>query len=224
MSHMFVLKTSSVLSILTLVLILIYVFGIKYKLHLELQRKLLHIALGLVSLSFPLIFNHTWEVAVLMLISFLVLLSLHYIPLLRKTLGESVYGVNRSWAGGTLFAAIIVVLFYASHNNYALYAGPLLVVTFSDAFAAIIGVQYGKKHYTIFGSQKSVEGTLSFFVTAFCSTFLLLLTQHYSILRSAHIAILVAFSTTLTELISGKALDNITIPTITFVLLHYLLG
>lgn len=221
---MFLAKVSGVLLFLTVVLLLIYVFGKKYHLHFEIQRKLLHIALGLVSLSFPCVFESTFEVALLMIVALLVLLVLQYTPILRRTLGESIYGVNRSWFGGGLFVASIITLFFLAHDNYVLYFGPLLTITFADAFAAIVGTQYGKKYYTLLGSNKSIEGTVTFFITAFLAIFLLLIfmTSH-SLLVITFISIVVASVSTAAELFSGRDLDNITVPAVTFLALQYLL-
>jgi phytol kinase len=221
---MFIAKVSGVLLFLTVVLLLIYVFGKQCHLHLEIQRKLLHIALGVASLSFPFLFETTAEVVLLVIIALAVLLSLHYIPILRRTLGESIYGVKRSWLGGGLFLVSIITLFFLAKDNYTLYAGPLLLVTFADAFAAIVGSKYGKKYYTIFGSNKSLEGTFTFFVTGFISIALLLtLTTFYAPISIIFIAVWVAVLTTVAELFAGKAFDNITVPGATFAVLQYFL-
>lgn len=221
---MFIAKVSGVLFFLTVVLLLIYVFGKKCHLHLEIQRKLLHIALGSVSLSFPFVFETTSEVVLLVLIALAVLLSLHYVPILRRTLGESIYGVKRSWLGGGLFLVTIITLFFVAKDNYTLYAGPLLLVTFADAFAAIVGSKYGEKYYTIFGCNKSVEGTVTFFVAGFIAIALLLtFTTSCVPITIIYISFSVAALTTAAELFAGKALDNITVPATTFVVLQYLL-
>lgn len=221
---MFFVKASSILLFLTLVLIFINIFGKRYHLHLEIQRKLLHIALGFVSLSFPFVFDATSEVALLMIIALLVLLLLRYIPVLRRTLGESIYGVNRSWFGGGLFVISILALCFLAHDNYILYSGSLLTITFADSFAAIVGAVYGKKYYTILGSNKSIEGTGTFFVTAFVSIFLLLMfvTSHSPIFISM-VSIIVAILSTATEFFSGRDLDNLTVPAATFLVLQSLL-
>ena len=220
---MFIVKVSGVLLFLTMVLLLIYVFGKRCHLHLEIQRKLLHIALGSVSLFFPIVFKTASEVVLLVIIALGVLLSLHYIPILRRTLGESIYGVKRSWLGGGLFLVTIITLFFFAKDNYTLYAGPLLLVTFADALAAIEGRKYGKKYYTIFGCSKSIEGTVTFFVTGFIAIALLLtLTTFYAPIPIMFIAIWVAVFTTVAELLAGKAFDNITVPAATFAVLQSL--
>lgn len=221
---MYLAKALGVIFFLTMVLLLIYVVGKKYSLCLETQRKLLHIALGGASLTFPFLFDTTSEVILFVIVALIALLSLRYIPMLRKTLGESVYGVKRSWMGGALFLVSIIILFFVSRDNYILYAGPLLILTFSDAFSAVVGVKYGKKYYTIFGCSKSIEGTLTFFITGFIAICLLLaFTTVKSPLTIFYSALTVAFFTTVAELFAGKAFDNISVPAAAFVVLQRLL-
>lgn len=220
---MLIAKICSVLFLLTIALFLIYTFGKRYSVHLEIQRKLLHIALGLIALSFPFLFNSALDVALLMIASLSVLLFLYYIPILRRTLGESIFGVQRSWIGGASFALGIAVLFWAAKGNYVLYAGPIMVLTVGDAFAAIIGTKYGTKHYTIFGGNKSLEGSAAFFIMAFVGVMILvsLYTDH-SLIATVYISIIVGIFSTVAELVSGRNFDNLTVPSITFFLLKYL--
>lgn len=190
-------------------LILISVFGKRYSVQFEVQRKLIHMALGFISLSFPFLFHTPLEVALVVLASFGGLISLNYVPWLRRTLGESIFGVQRSWQGGGAFAIGVGLLFYVAQGNYALYAGPLVVVTFADAFAAIVGTRCGKKHYGILGAYKSVEGTIAFLVTAFVLTFLVVcLTTDHLVMGALLISVVVAVASTVAELFSGRDLDN----------------
>ena len=92
-----------------------------------------------------------------MIIALAILLSLHYVPILRQTLGETIYGVRRSWLGGGLFLVSIIGLFFFAKDNYVLYAGPLLLVTFADAFAAIADSKYGKNTTLYLGVTKALR-------------------------------------------------------------------
>jgi hypothetical protein len=76
---MFIASALVVLSVLMCVLILISSLGKRYSVQFEVQRKLMHMALGLVSLSFPFLFQTPLEVALVMLASFGVLISLNYV-------------------------------------------------------------------------------------------------------------------------------------------------
>lgn len=114
------------------------------------------------SLSFPFVFDATSEVALLMIIALLVLLLLRYIPVLRRTLGESIYGVNRSWFGGGLFVISILALCFLAHDNYILYSGSLLTITFADSFAAIVGAVYGKNTIQYWEVIKALRGLAPF--------------------------------------------------------------
>lgn len=221
---MFIAKASGVLLFLTFILLLIYTLGKRCSIHLEIQRKLMHIALGLVALSFPFLFESVPQVALLMIAALSVLLLLQYIPILRRTLGESIFGVQRSWIGGGSFALVIAALFWGAEGNYILYAAPILVLTFADAFAAIVGTRYGKKYYTIFGGNKSIEGGATFFFTAGVIIMCLVtLYANHSLISTIYISVTVAIFSTAAELLSGGNLDNLTVPATTFFLLQYLL-
>lgn len=220
---MFIGSAFVVLVILMCALVFIYALGKRYTVHLEVQRKLMHMALGSVSLSFPFLFNTPLEVALVMLSSLGVLISLHYVRWLRQTLGESIFGVKRSWLGGGGFAVAVALLFYVAGGNYLLYAGPLLVVTFADALAAIVGTRYARKHYRILGTHKSVEGTVAFVATAFVAILILLsVSTDLGLAGAVLISVVVAISTAVAELFSGRDLDNVTVPAVSFFCLYYL--
>jgi phytol kinase len=221
---MVLIKASAVLLLLSFSLVLINFIGKRYQLHFEVQRKMMHISLGVVSMSFPFLFFSIKDLALVLIVAFIVQLLLRYAPILRQSLGESIFGVKRSWHGGGLFLVSILILFAVSDNNYTLYAGPLLMVTFADAAAAIVGSLYGKRHYKVFGCTKTIEGTSAFIVVGFLCIFMLLtFCTDASMLKCIFIALVVAIVCAIVEVFSFKALDNVTVPASTFLILAYFL-
>ncbi len=62
----------------------------------EVSRKLVHVSMGLVCLSFPWVFGAAWPVAVLAVLASLALLGVRRLPVLRSRLGGALHGVGRS--------------------------------------------------------------------------------------------------------------------------------
>ena len=80
----------------------------------------------------------------------------------------------------------------------------LLIMTISDSFAAIIGIKYGK---TKLYQNKSLEGSFSFFITAFIILVLFIPNLYLFYL------ILISLAVTIVELFSfHKINDNLVIP------------
>src|SRR5262249_55657175 len=71
--------------------------------HPELLRKLVHVGMGLVTLSFPWLFDSAWPIVVLLVLSIGLLLSLRTVERLRESVGQVVGGVQRSSPGEVYF-------------------------------------------------------------------------------------------------------------------------
>jgi phytol kinase len=184
----------------------------QYALEAETSRKLTHIGLGLMTLSFPWIFNQTWPIWLLAGISFISLLFLRRGDLVGN-LGNVLHDVNRTSFGELCFPVAVAILFQLAHNNPVNYLIPMLMLTLADAFAALVGVRYGKAHYSASEGIKSVEGSFFFFLTSFmCVHIPLLLATDYPKAQVLLVALLVSLLVTLFEAIAWKGLDNLFIP------------
>lgn len=191
----------------------------KFNLPSEISRKLIHISLGLTTLIFPLIFHNTLFVWGMSVISIGVLFLLKYSKL-KNSLGSTLHSVDRHSFGDILFPLSVALLFQLSHNEPVFYIVPILVLTLADAFAAIIGVYYGKSHYSATEGLKSIEGSLFFFITAFlCIETPLLLMTHYSVVQIIFVSIFISLLITLCEAVSWQGLDNLFIPLGVFITL-----
>lgn len=192
--------------------ILLHFVKNKYNVSAELSRKMVHIGLGLTTLSFPWLFVDTWPVWVMCGVSIVTLLGLRH-KKFRHNLGQALHSIQRTSYGEICFPISVAILFELAHQIPVFYIVPLLVLTLADAFAAIVGVRYGKSHYDAAEGIKSIEGSLFFFITAFlCVQIPLLLLSDYANGHIILVALFIALLITLCEAASWQGLDNLFIP------------
>jgi phytol kinase len=198
--------------------------GGRFSLHAELKRKILHTGLGLSTLTFPLLFHHVWEMGLLTAIMLAVMTALRRLPILKAKMAASLHDVDRTSFGEIYFVLSVLVLFVLGHDRPVLYVVPLIILTLSDAAAALVGVRFGKHSFDVAGGKKSLEGTLAFVVVTFVSVVACLCVladlPWEAILL---IAFLLSVFGALIEAVSSQGLDNIFVPLGCYLLLsHYL--
>lgn len=201
------------LVLLVAVLLLSTRLGARYSLHAEVRRKIVHVSLGLYALCFPLMFSEPWEVVTLCLLAIAILVGARILPSLAGSLGPALHGVKRNSVGELLFAFSIALLFFLSRDQVVLYVLPLLILALCDAFAALVGVSYGRISFVVEQGRKSIEGSVVFFLTAWILAMISLLLLS-GLARDEVIisSLIVAGIGTLLEGISWKGLDNLFIP------------
>ena len=186
----------------------------------EVVRKLLHVGMGAVSLSFPWLFHEAWPVVTLTVLASAALFALRKIPTVREQFGEVLHGVTRESYGEFFFALGVGGLFVLANGNVLLYTIPVLTLTIADAVAALIGIRYGTVRFATLDGVKSAEGSIAFFTAAFlCCHVPLLLASQVGRLESLLIALVLAVLVTLLEAISWTGFDNLAIPLVGFALL-----
>jgi phytol kinase len=198
----------------------------------EILRKLMHVGMGLVTLLLPALFDRAWPVVLLASICALALAAAKFWPPLGAVIG----GVDRASRGDLYFPISVAILFIAAnhtttpllHGRAILFCIPILILTFADAIAALVGISYGAHRYTGIESQKSAEGSLAFFTVAFLSTHipLLLLTDDRQMVREKVllISLTIGFLVMLLEGIAWRGLDNLLVPLGAFILLNKYIG
>lgn len=187
----------------------------------ETLRKLAHIGTGALAIPFPWLFSSLRPVLLVCGLSLVLLIIVSRMPRLRAQFGSSIYSVDRQSRGEFYFPISVAILFGLAHNNIVLYLIPLLVLTFADAVAALLGGIYGKVSYQGVGGKKSVEGSVGFFTIAFFAVHVpLLLLTELSRPQTLLIALDIALVATLLEAIAWRGLDNVFIPLGGFLLLH----
>ena len=117
---------------------------------------------------------------------------------------------------GLFFYALIwsVLLLIFNGNNLWIVAMAIAALVYGDGFAALIGSKFGRIKYTIWGGEKSLEGSLAmFFYVALgysLPTF-----NFWAVLGISAIA-------TVCEAVSYGGIDNITVPGLTAILYYVL--
>ncbi len=201
--------------------------------HPELTRKLVHVCMGLVTLTFPWVFDETWPVTTLAVLAVAALLALRLVGALRERFGSVLGGVGRVSLGEVYFPTAVAVLFWLYRREprdpperaLVLYCVPLLLLTLADAVAALIGLAYGRHKYATADGFKSFEGSTAFFTCAFfCVHVPLLLGTDTGRAESLLIAVLLAWLATLFESIAWNGLDNLALPLVSFLILRMDLG
>ena len=209
-----------VLLILVGLMLGLRVYGARRKPHPEILRKLLHVGMGLVTLSLPWVFRQNWPVWSLAGVS-AAMLAVTKIPSpLQRKLGGVLDGVERSSLGDIYFPISVALVFTFAGGNPVFYCIPILLLTLADAVAALIGVFYGHTHYTAIGGRKSAEGSLAFFTVAFLSTHIpLLLFTNTGRAESLLLGLTIGALVMLIEAVAWNGLDNLLIPLSGFLLL-----
>jgi phytol kinase len=196
----------------------------RYGLAPETTRKLFHVGGGLTTLAFPWLFHSAWPVLVLAPVTIGTLLALKYVHRLPGGLGHVLYGVQRHSMGEVYMPLSIMLVWVLSSGNTLLYVAPVLVLALADPAAALIGMRYGRLRYTAVDGEKSVEGSLAFFVVAFCAVQIpLLLFRGADPSEALLIALDVAMLAMIAESVAWRGLDNLFIPLVSFSLLKTLL-
>ena len=199
-------------------------FQIRKRPEPELVRKLFHIGGGLIGLSLPWLFDEVTPVLAFAAIVAAALVALRLVPRLRSGVGQVLFGVERQTVGELCYLASICLLFWLSGHDKLLYSVPLLILTFADTFAALVGEEYGKSRLNMSGDRKSYEGVLAFFLTAFfCVHVPVLLWGGTPRMESLLIGIDLSILTMMAEAAAWWGLDNFIVPVWGYMLLKSLL-
>lgn len=185
---------------------------IKFK---EISRKYAHISSGIIALSFPYYIKSHWTVLFLVIIFMSTMLIT-----MKKNFLTSIHDVGRKSYGSIYYPLAIYLIFFLAKNSPEFYFISILVLTISDAFAALIGKKYGKIKFEIEGNIKSLEGSICFFfITFLCVLMPMLFMTNIGQLESILISTIIAILLTGFEAISPTGSDNIIIPFGTYFLL-----
>ena len=176
----------------------------------EVQRKLIHIGTGLYALVLPFLFPDRWPVYLLVAVTLLVMLVLR---LPNSRLGATLHGVERQSYGDFLLAISAGVCLFLAGDQLYLYVLPIAVLTLADAAAALTGSTYGTKFFRVEEGEKSVEGSVAFFiVTLLISITTLMLMTPFPPANILVISAMVAGFGTLVEAASWQGFDNLFLP------------
>jgi phytol kinase len=178
--------------------------------HGELTRKVVHIGSGnVILLAWWLKIPASIGIGAAGIASAIALIS-YFVPIL-----PSINSVGRQ-SLGTFFYAIsmgILIGYFFWYLDYPQYAAiGILVMTWGDGMAAIIGQNYGKHLYQIGEISKSWEGSLTMTIVSFLVTSSILWVVQGNSWHTWLIAAIVAVVATGLEAFSKLGIDNLTVP------------
>lgn len=186
-----------------------------FKVNAEYTRKLVHVGTGLLTMLFPFMFTHyIWVIGICLLFFIILLISIkfNYLP--------SIHAIQRKSYGSLAYPVVVILSFMFYHlktstQEFFYFYIPVLVMALADPMAAFIGKLWPWGKYCIGKEQKTLSGSFAFFTISFIVNYLLLPpTQFWYFL-------LIPFAATITEALSTKGLDNITIPISVMTLLNF---
>ncbi|MBW6422593.1 hypothetical protein KX729_14135 [Rhizobium sp. XQZ8] len=184
-----------------------------FALSAEMQRKIIHVAVGTSSLFFPLVFSSPLPVIVLIICALIVMFWLRWFGRQSGGLGDVLHSVKRASYGEIYLALSVAFLFLMSQGAPVLYVLPLLVITLSDTASALVGTSYGRMRFAVSDGSKSYEGVIAFFtVTWICGMIVLLLMSDTARLNVIVLSFLIAGFCALVEADSWRGLDNLFVP------------
>ncbi|SRR5579883_72688 len=175
----------------------------------EIVRKVVHIGAGNVILLAWWLAVPAWlGVGASIVFSAIAFLSYH-LPIL-----PSINGIGRKSLGTFFYAVSIGVLvawFWSIHQPYYAVLG-VLVMTWGDGLAALVGQRFGRHPYKLWDMQKSWEGSLTMAIVSYIVSVLILLSVQGNVWQSWVIALVVAIVATGLEAFSKFGIDNLTVP------------
>jgi phytol kinase len=175
----------------------------------EKVRKVVHMGAGNVILLAWWLNIPAWiAIAASTLASIIALIS-YKLPILpgvnsvgRKSLGTFFYAVS---------IGVLVALFWSLNKpEYA--AIGILVMTWGDGLAALIGQAFGKHPYQIAGIKKSWEGSVTMALVSYAIACTILFAIQGNIWQTWSVPCVVALLATSLEAFSRLGIDNLTVP------------
>lgn len=185
----------------------------KLKVKAELTRKTVHFGTGILTLLFPVLLSSHWYVLFLCASFALILLASLKFGLLR-----SINAIDRKSHGSISYPVSVYGCFLA-YNYYnderVFFYLPILTLAICDPVAALFGKRFPFGKFRIGNDTKTLAGSSAFFISALLLTVLLfkfLSPDHFQLSTALPIAFAAALLSSITEAVSGKGFDNLTIP------------
>ncbi|MEH2446590.1 MAG: diacylglycerol/polyprenol kinase family protein [Nostoc sp.] len=175
----------------------------------EIVRKIVHIGTGnVILIAWWLDIPASVGITASILASAITLLSYRF-PILpginsvgRQSLGTFFYSVS--------FGILVAWFWYLQQPQYA--ALGILVMTWGDGLAALIGQRFGKHKYKAFGTEKSWEGSLTMMLVSYLVCSLILVGTQGNSWQTWVVSLVVAVIATGLEAVSFLGIDNLTVP------------
>jgi len=205
-------------AIVTVFLVVSEVINRTSKLGLEFSRKIFHLTAGTACIAMVLVFEDNLPIIIIGSLFAIVL------PLTILLNIFSIQRKDRGW-GTVFFAVAFVIQAMLFWERKDIFVSALVVLTYGDAFAAIVGKLKGRRKYSVGKSYKTLEGSFTFFIISYVGVFATLyFFESASIANILWISFIGALFSTLVEATSTSDFDNATIPLTAGTVLHLLLN
>ncbi len=173
-------------------------------------RKLVHVAVGTWVLPTLFLFD-SWIWAIAPPLTFLLV---NAIAMKRRSF-RSIEGVDPRNYGPLFFPiafAAVLPLYWDDRLRFAAAAG-ILCMAWGDPIASAYGRAFGRRHYTIMGSTRSLEGSAAMFVASLvAAAFATSVTAGFAPAGVALVSLGAAAAATGAEAVSFWGADDLTIP------------
>lgn len=215
------------LYLLVFLMLLLLLIGITELLHrvaklpAEQSRKFLHVSGGIMCLLLPHFFNSHWWVLGLAFPSFCLLFFTY-----RKKLLASIHQTKRYSVGSIIFPIPVYLCFLSAElmHNDLFYFIPVSLLTISDTSAEMAGIKWGLLGKQFFDGQKTIIGSLAFALSSLIICFSwLYLYADCGFLHALALSVILSIVTSITELVTLRGWDNLSVPIVTVGLLLLLL-
>ena len=138
----------------------------------------------------------------------------------KARIGGALHTIDRNSFGELCFPLGVATVFSLAGDDYLKYLVPMLVLTFGDSLAALVGIYRGRWRFRTLDGYKTVEGSFALFAVS-----LICIVLPYGIAGALDLApllligISVALLIALVEALTWRGMDNFLLPVVAFYLL-----
>jgi phytol kinase len=178
----------------------------------ECARKLFHVSMGIMTLSFPWLFSDPAPVLLLACIACIWFEAVRRLAPLARNCGSVLSNVARPGRGEIHFVAGTALTFVLAEGNALAFCLPMSILALADAAAALVGKRFGDQPGAIRFGDKSLAGSSTFFAVALFAGLTGLSLAGWPAAQSIALAVLIACATTALEAVARRGADNLLIP------------
>jgi phytol kinase len=190
-----------------MIFVVLEVIAAKLKPSAELARKVGHMLAGIAAALLPFVLDYK-EIA---------LLGALFVPAVLVSMKagwfKSVHGVSRKTYGEVYFP-LAICLSALLFPDQLLFTYAVLTLGVSDALASLVGISYGRKKFKVPNGYKTVEGSITFFIstTLIGAWLMLALVQGADMISIGFWSIALAGVLTYLEARGHSGIDNLIVP------------
>jgi phytol kinase len=186
----------------------------------EYTRKLIHVGTGIITLLFPAMLNNHWLVLFLCA-SFAIILWASFV----YNFLPSINAINRPSHGSLCYPLAVYTSYLAYDylgNPYFYFYMPMLILSICDPIAALTGKKWPFGKFNIGNETKTIMGSVCFCIAAIVISFTLFTVTSNTLttIQKLIMAVVIGVVSAITEGLSKKGVDNVTIPLVVILTLY----